>query len=132
MKRLENPNPRTNWKTGDTAYYMSVYAYDNTVHSGRVEVLGENGATMRDCAGGGFVTLPFGNLFDTMQSASDTLADRHRNAVDAYKSEIPDVAALVRFSYCHEVCPCEEYTNWAAREAYRERTRELLGLDLSD
>lgn len=132
MKRLENPNPRTNWKTGDTAYYMSVYAYDNTVHSGRVEVLGENGATMRDCAGGGFVTLPFGNLFDTMQSASDALASEHQKAVDEYKDEIPDTAGLVIFAYTHEVCRCEEYTDWAAREAYRERAIELLGLSLPE
>lgn len=131
MKRLENPNPRTNWKTGDTAYYKSIHAYDGTIHSGRVESIGDCGATVRDDAGG-FVTLPFKNLFDTMRSASDALAAEHRKAVDDYKSKIPDVAALVRFAYLHEVCPCEEYTDWAAREAYRERTLELLGLDLSD
>lgn len=132
MKALENPSPHTDWKIGDTAWYKSVHAYDDTIHSGTVKNLGQDGATVKDDVTGGFVTLPFTAMFDSAGTASDALAAEHRKAVDAYKTGIPDVTALVRFAYYHTVCPCEEYTNWAAREAYREKALELLGLSLSE
>lgn len=132
MKVLENPSPRTDWKIGDTAWYKSIHAYDGTIHSGTVRSFGQYGATMKDDVTGGFVTLPFTAMFDSAGTASDVLAREHRKAVDEYKDEIPDTAGLVIFAYTHEVCRCEEYTDWAAREAYRERAIELLGLSLPE
>lgn len=132
MTVLENPNPRADWKTGDTAWYKSIYAYDDTIHSGTVRQRGQCGATMKDDVTGSFVTLPFTAMFDSAGSASKELAREHRKTVDAYKNEIPDIAGLAAFAYTHEVCRCEEYTDWAAREAYREKTLELLGLNLSE
>lgn len=132
MKKLKNPNPRTDWRHGEKAWYESIYAYDDTIHSGEVKSVGEYGATMKDDVTGSFVTLPFDAMFTSGEFAAEALQDENRRKINEYKAAITDVGELVKFAYDRAVCRCEEYTDWTAREAYRERTRELLGLDLSD
>jgi hypothetical protein len=55
---------------------------------------------------------------------------KNDKTVAAYKESIKDVSDLVRFMYNKAVCTAEEYTDWEARQAARERAKELLGIDL--
>lgn len=44
---------------------------------------------------------------------------------------INSVEDLVRFGYNNSVSLAEEYTDWEAREAYKRKTEELLGVDVT-
>lgn len=46
-----------------------------------------------------------------------------------YEKEITDVESLVKFALNHPLC-AEEYTDYAAIEAYKKRSKDLLGIEL--
>lgn len=52
--------------------------------------------------------------------------------VKEYKDSIKDVNDLVRFMYNENVATAEEYTDWDARRAAKERALELLGIELGE
>ena len=60
-----------------------------------------------------------------LKAASDAL-------VAKYKESIKDVKDLVKFMYDNTVATAEEYTDWEARRAARERAFELLGVKLDN
>ena len=48
-----------------------------------------------------------------------------------YKSEILDIESLVRFMFDNTISTGScEYTDWEARQAVKERAKELLNIDL--
>ena len=46
-----------------------------------------------------------------------------------YEKEITDVKSLVKFALNHPLC-AEKYTDYAAIEAYKRRSEDLLGIEL--
>lgn len=70
------------------------------------------------------------NIWRTKEEATAILQNRSDALVKKYKESIRDVEDLVRFMYNKVVASAEEYTNWEARTAARERAHELLDIDL--
>lgn len=66
------------------------------------------------------------------KSAADAYAARnkkHQEKIAAYKNEIKDMKTLILFPLDH-CLNGKEYTDYDARIAYKERAKELFGLDL--
>lgn len=64
------------------------------------------------------------NLFKTKEEAIAAVKKENQKRVDKYKTEITDVASLVAFPLSHPF-GAEEYTNYEAIRAYKERAKEL-------
>ena len=74
----------------------------------------------------GTTTQPLNNLFATKHEAIEA----NQEWVDEYKKEITDIASLVAFPLSHTFY-AEEYTDYEAIRAYRERAKEL-GFEIPD
>ena len=99
--------------------------FDN--NEGGIEVTGdvhEKGSFV------GTTTLPLNNLFATKYEAIIAVKEEKQKWVDNYKAEITDVASLVAFPLSHPF-GAEEYTNYEAIRAYKERAKEL-GFEIPD
>lgn len=70
------------------------------------------------------------NLFTTEEEAIAAVEEENQKIVDDYKTEITDIASLVAFPLLHPF-GAEEYTNYEAIRAYKERTKEL-GFEIPD
>ena len=68
------------------------------------------------------------NAYATREECITAMKANSRTLIAKYKSEIDSVNDLVAFGYTHCFSD-EEYTNYEARCAYRERAKELLGLE---
>lgn len=64
------------------------------------------------------------NLFTTKEEAIAAAKKESQDWVDDYKKEITDIASLVAFPLSHTFY-AEEYTDYEAIRAYRERAKEL-------
>lgn len=64
------------------------------------------------------------NLFVTKEEAIAVTKKANQKRVDNYKAEITDIASLVTFPLSHTF-GAEEYTDYEAIRAYKERAREL-------
>lgn len=64
------------------------------------------------------------NLFATKEEAIAAAKKERQKWVDDYKAEITDIASLVAFPLSHTFY-AEEYTDYEAIRAYKERAREL-------
>lgn len=74
--------------------------------------------------------VPIDRCFRT---AEELLAFVHETAdaiYNKYRKEITDVNSLLKFMYTHNVTPAEEYTDWEARRAAKDATKDLLGIEL--
>ena len=72
----------------------------------------------------GTTTQPLNNLFATKYEAIEAIKKANQKRVDDYKAEITDIASLVAFPLSH-IFYAEEYTDYEAIRAYKERAREL-------
>lgn len=70
------------------------------------------------------------NLFVTKEEAIAAAKQESQDWVDDYKKEITDIASLVAFPLSHTFY-AEEYTDYEAIKAYRERAKEL-GFEIVD
>lgn len=70
------------------------------------------------------------NLFTTKEEAIAAVEEENQKRVDNYKAEITDIASLVAFPLSHPF-GAEEYTNYEAIRAYKERAKEL-GFEIPD
>lgn len=70
------------------------------------------------------------NLFVTKEEAIAAAKQESQDWVDDYKKEITDIASLVAFPLSHTFY-AEEYTDYEAIRAYRERAKEL-GFEIVD
>lgn len=79
---------------------------------------------------GGDSGAKINRIWATKEEGMKAMKAESDAAVKKYKDSIKDVNDLVRFMYDNTVSSAEEYTNWEARQAARERAKELLGIDL--
>lgn len=70
------------------------------------------------------------NLFVTKEEAIAAAKQESQDWVDEYKKEITDIASLVAFPLSHTFY-AEEYTDYEAIKAYKERAKEL-GFEIVD
>lgn len=70
------------------------------------------------------------NLFTTKEKAIAAAKKESQEWVDNYKAEITDIASLVAFPLSHTFY-ADEYTDYEAIKAYRERAKEL-GFEIPD
>lgn len=78
----------------------------------------------------GTTTQPLNNLFATKEEAIAAAKQESQDWVDDYKKEITDIASLVAFPLSHTFY-AEEYTDYEAIRAYKERAKEL-GFEIPD
>lgn len=78
----------------------------------------------------GTTTQPLDNLYATKEEAIEAIRKSNQAQVDTYKKEITDIASLVAFPITHPF-GMEEYTDYEAIRAYRERAKEL-GFEIPD
>ena len=78
----------------------------------------------------GTTTQPLNNLFATKHEAIEAIKKANQEWVDEYNKEITDIASLVAFPLSHTFY-AEEYTDYEAIRAYRERAKEL-GFEIPD
>lgn len=64
------------------------------------------------------------SLFATKEEAITAAKKESQKRVDNYKAEITDIASLVAFPLTHTF-GAEEYTDYEAIRAYKERAKEL-------
>lgn len=92
-----------------------------------IEVTGE---VYEKGSAAGTTTQPLNNLFATKHEAIEAIKKANQEWVDEYKKEITDIASLVAFPLSHTFY-AEEYTDYEAIRAYRERAKEL-GFEIPD
>lgn len=92
-----------------------------------IEVTGE---VYEEGSAVGTTTQPLNNLFATKYEAIMAIKKANQKIVDDYKAEITDIASLVAFPLTHAFC-AEEYTDYEAIRAYKERAKEL-GFEIVD
>ncbi len=78
----------------------------------------------------GITHQPPDNLFATKEEAIAAAKQESQDWVDDYKKEITDIASLVAFPLSHTFY-AEEYTDYEAIRAYKERAKEL-GFEIVD
>jgi hypothetical protein len=76
-----------------------------------------------------------GALLTDIYTSRKELLEANKKASAAqiaeYKNQMQDIEGLVRFMFDNAVSPdAGEYTDWDARQAVKERAKELLGIDL--
>lgn len=92
-----------------------------------IEVTGE---VYEEGSAVGTTTQPLNNLFATKYEAIMAIKKANQKIVDDYKAEITDIASLVAFPLSHTFY-AEEYTDYEAIRAYKERAKEL-GFEIVD
>lgn len=83
------------------------------------------------CDGGTF-GVKLSDIFATEEELLTDSEKRFEESVSSMKASIRDVNDLVRFMYNHTIHGAEEYTEEDARQAVRERAKELLGIELGE
>lgn len=70
------------------------------------------------------------DLYASRKELVDALKKESEDRISKIKSEIHNVNDLVKFMYDNCVASAEEYTDWDARRAVKEISKEMLGLEL--
>lgn len=65
------------------------------------------------------------NIYPSMKACQEAVRKTFIEEVEKYKAEIKTVRDLIIFPLEHTVSDAEEYSNDAARRAYKERAEEL-------
>lgn len=65
------------------------------------------------------------NIYPLMEACQDAVQKKFIKEVEKYKAEIKTIRDLIVFPLEHTVSSAEEYSNDAARRAYKERAEEL-------
>ena len=73
----------------------------------------------------------FDQVWHTAKEAWAAIDKEHDNAVIRYSQNMETVEDLLKFPLLHCLCG-EEYTDYAAIDAYKKRCSELLDINLSD
>lgn len=79
----------------------------------------------------GCFAVPDDRVFATKEEALEAYKTEIENRVRRYKEEIKTLEDLLRFPLNHCFMG-EEYTDYEAIRAYKERVKELMNIDLSD
>ena len=78
----------------------------------------------------GIRTVRVSELFDTYDECVDNKNAYNQAIIDDYKNQINSVEDLVSFLYVHPCNGAEEYTEWHAAEAAKQKALELLNIEL--
>ena len=80
------------------------------------------------------ITLPvfFHDVYPTREELIKAMDKKYNSIVNRYKASIQSIDDLIRFMYEHPVSYCEEYTDYDARRAAKERAFELCGVQLEN
>jgi hypothetical protein len=72
------------------------------------------------------------DIYKSKSDAEKAYREEIQNRIKEYKSRINTVEDLVRFMFTENVAYAEEYTDYEARQAVIERTKELLDIELGE
>lgn len=72
------------------------------------------------------------DIYKSKSDAEKAYKEEIQNRIKEYKSRINTVEDLVRFMFTENVAYAEEYTDYEARQAVIERTKELLDIELGE
>lgn len=75
-------------------------------------------------------TVRASKLFDTPAECVAQKNSDNAKIIDDYKNQINSVEDLIRFLYKHPCNGAEEYTEWHAAEAAKQKALELLNIVL--
>lgn len=78
----------------------------------------------------GCKTIRASKLFDTPAECVAQKNSDNAKIIDDYKNQINSVEDLVRFLYLNPCNGAEEYTDWLAAEAAKQKALELLNIVL--
>lgn len=123
---------------GQTVFFEEHWS--NNIIKGTISEINDDGARVEcecivDKAGHNRDSFPGtcgGRWENFYPTAGDAYAGREKKLQDKtaqYEKEITDVESLIKFALNHPLC-AEEYTDYAAIEAYKRRSRDLLGIEL--
>ena len=71
------------------------------------------------------------NMYYTRMALLEANEKAMANHIAEYKAEMPDIEGLVRFMFDNTIATGSgEYTDWDARQAVKERAKDLLNIDL--
>ena len=129
---LINKNPKTDWKKGDICFIHEHWT-DNIEKAQIKAIETQNGKTVYHvhCLDTyGDTSRHAEHLFRTKEEGQNAVADKSNEKMAKYEAMMTDVESLIRFAYEHNVHPCEEYTDWEAINAYKNRALALLGIHL--
>ncbi len=80
---------------------------------------------------GGVTESLLKNIYHTKEELLEINKKEESILIANYKSEILDIESLVRFMFNNTISTGScEYTDWEARQAAKERAKELLNIDL--
>lgn len=72
------------------------------------------------------------DVYESKNDAEQAYSAEIQNRIEEYKSKINTVEDLVRFMFNKNVAHAEEYTDYEARRAAIEKTKELLDIELGE
>ena len=78
----------------------------------------------------GTAIVPSENCFSSKEKARAVLNGLHQRHITEYKASMQNMIQLLRFPL--EVCVAGEDADPCARQAYCERIKELLGIDINE
>lgn len=129
---MKNPNPKHDWRPGDTCFFLANWS--GAVTRARISEIHDDAEPYARLScqepAPGDTCRHLDELFQTRKDAETAAVSASNSRRKAFESQIQTVEDLVRFDFEHCVCQAEEYTDWDAREAYKNRARSLLNMDL--
>ena len=72
------------------------------------------------------------DIYKSKSDAEKAYKEEIQNRIKEYKSRINTVEDLVKFMFNENVTCAEEYTDYEARQAAIEKSKELLGIELGE
>lgn len=72
----------------------------------------------------GIVCCPINKLYENLDEIKAAIKEKWKNDVQKYKNKIKNIEDLINFPLSHCFCG-EEYTEYEAIQAYKERAKEL-------
>lgn len=75
-------------------------------------------------------TVRVSELFDTYDECVAKKNAYNQSIIENYKNQINSIEDLVRFLYVHPCNGAEEYNDWHAVEAAKQKALELLNIEL--
>lgn len=76
--------------------------------------------------------IPCEHLYMNMDEAIKGSKEETAKRISDYKNEISDINSLVTFMYRHYVTESEDSPDYEARQAVKEKAKELLGIGLEE
>ena len=75
-------------------------------------------------------SCPINKLYENLDEIKAAIKEKYKNDIQKYKNDIKNVEDLINFPLNHCFCG-EEYTDYEAVQAYKERAKEL-GFNIVD